>query len=116
MKGIRLIKNKLLMTFLLSITALSYSGTPLWTLTPLTATTLLVASNKTATIQYTVTNSSSRVHTLNMRSIKGIAQTITGSGVCGNPFILPPKSSCTLSLQVNGNQISAPINDRSDSL
>ena len=111
MKKIRLIKNKLIMTFLLSITALSYSGTPLWTLTPLTATTLLVASNNTETVQYTVTNTSRRVHTLSMQSIIGIAQTTTGSGVCGNPFILPPNASCTLSLQVNGSQISASIND-----
>jgi hypothetical protein len=111
MKGIRLIKNNILMVFLLTITTLSYAGAPVWTVTPLTATTISVPSNDTATVQYTVTNQSSRVHTLSMRSIQGITQTTTGLGICGNPFILTPKASCTLSLQVNGSQLTSSIND-----
>lgn len=99
------------MVFLLTISTLSYAGTPLWTFTPLTATTLSVPSNDTATVQYTITNQSSGVHTLSMQSIQGITQTTTGLGICGNPFILTGKASCTLSLQVNGSQLSSPIND-----
>ncbi len=99
------------MVFLLTIATLSYAGAPVWTFTPLTATTLSVPSNDTATVQYTVTNQSSRVHTLSMQSIQGITQITTGLGICGNPFILTAKASCTLSLQVNGSQLTAPIND-----
>jgi hypothetical protein len=87
------------------------AGSPLWTLTPLTATRLSVPSNDTATVQYTVTNQSSRIHTLSMQSIQGITQLTTGPGVCGNPFILRGKASCTLSLQVNGSQLTQPISD-----
>jgi hypothetical protein len=87
------------------------AGSPLWTFTPLTATTLSVPSNDTATVQYTVTNQSSRVHTLTMQPIQGITQLTTGLGVCGNPFILTGKASCTLSLQVNGSQLTFSIND-----
>lgn len=39
------------------------AGSPVWTFTPLTATTLSVPSDETATVQYTVTNQSSRTHT-----------------------------------------------------
>lgn len=111
MKKIQWIKNKILMFFLLTISTLSYAGTPLWTFTPLTATRLSIPSNDTATVQYTITNQSSRVHTLSMQSIQGITQTTTGLGICGNPFILTAKASCTLSLQVNGSQLTSPIND-----
>lgn len=87
------------------------AGAPLWTFTPLTATTLSVPTNSTATIQYLVTNQSSKTHTLSMQPINGITQITNGIGVCPNPFILTGKASCTLSLQVNGNQLTSPIND-----
>ena len=87
------------------------AGSPLWTFTPLTPTTLSVPSNDTDTVQYTVTNQSSRVHTLSMQSTQGITQLTTGLGVCGNPFILTGKASCTLSLQINGSQLTQPISD-----
>jgi hypothetical protein len=111
MKRIQLIKNHILMVLLLTITTLSYASAPAWTFTPLTATTISVPSNDTATVQYTVTNQSSRVHTLSMQSIQGITQITTGLGICGNPLILTAKASCTLSLQVNGSQLTSPIND-----
>lgn len=111
MKRIQWIKNNVLMVLLLTITTLSYAGSPVWTFTPLTATTLSVASNDTATVQYTVTNQSSRTHTLSMQSIAGITQLTTGLGICGNPFVLTARASCTLSLQVNGSQLTSPIND-----
>ena len=87
------------------------AGSPLWTLIPLTATTLSVPSNDTATVQYTVINQSTRVHTLSMQSIQGISQLTTGLGVCGNPFILTGKAFCTLSLQIDGSQLTQPISD-----
>lgn len=87
------------------------AGRPLWTLTPLTATTLSVPSNDTATVQYQITNQSTRTHTLSMQSIRGITQVTSGLGVCGNPFILTGHTSCTLFLQVNGSQLTQPISD-----
>lgn len=86
------------------------AGTPVWTFTPLTPTTISIPGNGTAIVQYTVTNQSARSHTLAMNSIQGITQITAGSGVCGNPFTLPSKgSSCTLSLQVNGSQIAQSV-------
>ena len=111
MKGIKSIKNNVMMGLLFLITTISYAGMPLWTFTPLTATTISVPSNDTATVQYTVTNQSSKVHTLTVQSMQGVTQTTTGLGICGNPFILTAKASCTLSLQVNGSQLTTPIND-----
>lgn len=46
-----------------------------------------------------------------MQSIQGITQLTTGLGICSNPFILRGKASCTLSLQVNGSQLTQPISD-----
>ena len=85
------------------------AGTPLWTLEPLTATTIAVPANGTAIVQYRVTNQSSKPHTLSMQPIRGIAQITTGLNVCGNPFVLRGKNSCVLSLQINGSQLNAPI-------
>ncbi|MFC3908271.1 beta-propeller fold lactonase family protein [Legionella dresdenensis] len=79
---------------------------PLWTFTPLTATTISVAANATAIIQYRVTNQSHRSHTLMMSPIQGITQITSGVGICGEAFTLAEKgSSCILSLQVNGAQL-----------
>ncbi len=82
---------------------------PLLSLVPITPTTITVPSNATATIQYTVTNNS-RAHTLMMVPIAGISQTITGAGICTNPFTLTGGASCTLSLQVNGSDVTTTIN------
>lgn len=87
------------------------AGSPLWTFTPLTATNVSVTSNETATVQYQVTNQSTKIHTLTMTSIPGITQITTGLGICGNPFILTGKASCTLSLLVNGSQLTQPVSN-----
>lgn len=87
------------------------AGAPLWTFTPFTATTLSVPSNSTATVQYQVTNQSSKPHTLIMQPIQAITQTTTGLGICGNPFVLQGKGSCVLSFQIDGSQLTSPISD-----
>jgi hypothetical protein len=102
----------LLSSILLSLSALLHAGIPVWTFTPLTATSISVPANSTATIQYQVTNQSAKSHSLVMKPITGITQTITGAGICSNPFTLAFKgSSCTLSLQVNGSQLTHSITD-----
>ncbi len=80
------------------------AGSPLWTFTPLTATTLSIPSNGTATIQYQITNQSRSTHTLTMNPITGVTQNI-GGGYCGNPFTLAYQQSCVLNLTVNGSAI-----------
>ncbi len=89
-----------------------YAGSPLWTLTPLTATSIAVASNETATVSYRVTNQSSRPHTLVMQPIKGVSQltaTLVGNA-CSNPFVLAGHQSCELNLEIHGNELMANIN------
>lgn len=87
------------------------AGLPLWTFTPLTATTLSVPLDSTAIVQYQVTNQSNRTHTLSMQAIPAITQLTAGLGTCGNPFVLAGKASCVLSLQVNGSALTQPISD-----
>ena len=87
------------------------ASAPLWTFTPLTATNLSIPANGTATVQYIVTNQSTKIHTISLQAIAGITQLTTGLGVCGNPFTLRGKASCTLSLQVNGSQLTSSLHD-----
>ncbi len=102
----------LLSSILLSLSALLYAGSPVWTLTPLTATSISVPANSTETVQYLVTNQSGKSHSLVMTPITGITQATTGAGICSNPFTLPSRgSSCTLSLQVNGSLLTHSITD-----
>lgn len=102
----------LLGSILFSLSATLHADSPVWTFTPLTVTSISVPANSTTTIQYLVTNQSGKSHILVMTPITGITQTSTGSGICSNPFILPSKgSSCTLSLQVNGSQLTHSITD-----
>ena len=93
---------------LLSLSGLLHAGSPVWTFTPLTNTTVTVASSETATIQYTVTNQSMRSHTLEMTRIPGISQTTT-AGNCGNPFTLGYQESCTLTLVVTGSALQGNV-------
>ena len=107
MKRIGFIKQGLFALVFFQVITLSHAGAPLWTFTPLTETTISVPANSTATVQYQVTNQSSRAHTLAMSSITGVSQLTTGVGVCGNPFTLSGHGSCTLSLQIDGSQVAS---------
>ena len=106
-------KIRRIITLVIGISSLfiihAEAGKPLWTFTPLTATTFTLPSNSTATVQYTITNQSSLSHTLVMNSIHGITQLTSGVGVCAKTFTLQGKASCTLSLQVDGAQISEGV-------
>ncbi|AWN73917.1 beta-propeller fold lactonase family protein [Legionella anisa] len=95
-------------TWMMFAMALAYAGTPLWTLTPLTATKITVPTNGVATVKYLVTNQSKRSHTLIMTAIPGITQ-VTKTGNCPNPFILGYQQSCILNLTVNGSAITRNI-------
>ena len=76
-------------------------GSPIWTFTALTPTTLTVPVDATATVRYEVTNRSNRSHMLTLMPIPGVAQT-TGAGLCAQPIPLPPLGSCVLELLITG--------------
>ena len=102
----------LLSPLIFSLSALLHAGIPVWRFTPLTPTSIFLPANSTATIQYQVTNESRKSHSLVMTPITGITQETTGAGICSNPFRLASRgSSCTLSLQVNGHQLTHAIKD-----
>jgi len=88
--------------------ALVHAGTPLWTFTPLTQTTITVAANDTATVSYQITNQSRKTHTLAMKAIPGVTQIAT-PGNCPTPFVLGYQQSCTLNLSINGSALSGNV-------
>lgn len=107
MKRIKFIGK--LMVVSLFLLGISYaSSSPLWTIVPTTSTS--VSSTGTATIQYTVTNQSSRTHALTMNSVPGVSVVTGGAGACNNITntttgqSLSGHASCTLTLQVIGSQ------------
>jgi hypothetical protein len=87
----------------LSISTASFAGSPLWTFTPTTATSVIFPVNLTSSIVYTVANQSSRSHQLVIKPIPGVTQV----GSC----ILAPKGqsgdTCTLNLSVIGSPLPA---------
>ena len=93
---------------LLSTSHIVFASSPVWTFSPLTATSISVPANGTGTIQYTVTNRSKKTHTLAVNPINGISQD-TSSNFCKNPFSLGYNKSCTLKLVVTGSQLSGNI-------
>jgi len=107
-------KNKFLarlLYFIFSLFTMVFAhatSAPLFTFLPLTPTTIKVTNDNTETVQYVLTNMSSKTHTLMMVPIEGITQ-ITSAGYCLSPFILASKQSCILNLQVNGSEIPSYI-------
>lgn len=89
----------------------AFAGTPLWTFTPLTPTTVAVPANGSALVQYRVTNQSAKPHSLNLQPLRGVSQVVTGAQVCANPVVLRGRESCILTLKINGRQINTPITD-----
>jgi hypothetical protein len=93
------------------LTTSTNAGVPVWTFSPLTATTISISNNSSAIVQYQVTNQSSKQHTLALQAMTGITQLTTGLGVCGNSFVLGGHASCILSLQIDGSLLTQPISD-----
>ncbi|MEI6093914.1 MAG: hypothetical protein WCR08_00385 [Gammaproteobacteria bacterium] len=79
--------TSLLSPLIFSLSGPLHAGSPVWTFSPLTATTISVSTTDTATVQYQVTNQSRKTHVLEMRGITGISQNTT-FGHCANPFTL----------------------------
>ena len=108
MNGRKFINKIMIGLWLTCVMALVHAGTPLWTFTPLTQTTITVAASDTATVRYQVTNQSRKTHTLAMKAIPGVTQ-ITTSGNCPNPFVLGYQQSCILNLSINGSALKGNI-------
>lgn len=86
-----------------------FAGSPLWIFAPLTATTVSVSSNSTVTVQYEITNLSRRTLALKLQPRAAITQLTIGMGLCSDPFVLASNSSCTLSLEIDGSELSQSI-------
>ncbi|ARB93264.1 fibronectin type III domain-containing protein [Legionella longbeachae] len=81
------------------VMAMAHAGNPVWTFAPVAGfpPTVTVDKMGSATVKYTVTNQSSRKHTLVMLPQRGISQV--------QPCQLAPKGTCTLTLIVNGSLV-----------
>jgi hypothetical protein len=108
MKLLRLLTGIGLSAFVFCNLTLAHAATPLWTFTPLTATSITLALNGSAIIQYKITNQSHKPHTLQFVPIQGVSQ-ITGSGNCATSFTLGQQQSCILNLQVTANLLSSNV-------
>lgn len=119
-------RNNSLLFFLASLFMLSSTvlhaadvAQPKFNIVPVagTVTTLLLPTNFSETVNYTVTNLTNTTRTLTMVPIQGVRQitvtlapernakhTFTGN-LCPNPFTLASQQSCTLSLSINGSQV-----------
>ena len=82
----------------------AHAGMPVWTFAPVAGypPAVSVSTTGSATVQYSVTNQSSKSHTLQMKPIQGV--TSTG---CGSP--LGYLQSCTLSLNVRGSALAGSV-------
>ncbi|VEG91312.1 DUF1566 domain-containing protein [Legionella spiritensis] len=94
--------NKALYGFLpILMISTAQASSPLWTFTPLTATTQSILTNGTAVVQYQVDNQSAKAKRLTMLPLQGVD--------AGSDCVLAPRgqagSSCLLTLTINGSTI-----------
>ncbi len=78
-----------------------YAAGPMWTFTPQTATSVEVLRGATGTVQYTVTNQSSRARSLVLLPTTGLSQ----AAACNLAPKGSPGSDCTLTININGNDL-----------
>jgi hypothetical protein len=105
----RFLINKLITGILLFFSMASvWASAPLWTLTPLTQTSITVPVSGTATVTYQVTNQSRKTHTLTMTAIPGVEQ-VTTPGNCSSRFTLAYRQSCNLSLSITGSMLQGNV-------
>ncbi len=84
------------------------AGQPLITFTPIgTTNNVTVYTDTSAKVRYTVTNQSSKRHTLTSAALpQGVTQVTSGQGVCKANFSLLGGQSCTLVYTINGGVLS----------
>lgn len=85
----------------MSVSTTIFAGQPVWTFTPTTATSVVFPINLSSSILYTVSNQSSRPHTLVIKPLQGVTQVA--------PCQLAPKGQendhCTLNLLIRGSDL-----------
>lgn len=102
-------KNKSILFLIASMFMLNssvlHAAQPKFSIVPVsgTVTSWLLPTNFTETVSYVVTNQTSVTRTLTMVPIQGVTQS---GGTCSNPFTLASQQSCTLTLVINGSQVS----------
>ena len=102
MKRTNLIGRLMAVFALFLLSSVVYAGKPVWAFTPLSATSITVPANGTATIQYQVRNQSpTNPHRLVMMPLSGVSQ----DGPCTVSPKGQPGDSCTLTLTVTGNKV-----------
>ena len=90
------------------LTMTSWAQIPVIGFQPLTPTSLTLADNAEANVQYRLTNLSVQARTLTMTPIAGIA-VLAGAGLCTQPVTLAPQASCVLSLRLIGSQMGSGV-------
>lgn len=106
MRRISFFKKYLISNLFFIFCITSYAGPIPWTVVANSKSIFSMASYDTVSIQYTVTNQTNKAKHLIMTPISGVQQITSGSGACGSIISLPNKgSSCTLYLQVIGDQV-----------
>lgn len=94
--------SRFILIILMVLTSITVkAGIPLWTFQPLTATTLTVPADGSATVQYQVANHSSKLVNLIMQPISGI----TASGCTP----VARNQTCVLTLQIDGANLPASV-------
>ncbi|MBX3724500.1 MAG: hypothetical protein KF823_01105 [Xanthomonadales bacterium] len=86
----------------LLIAASALSAQPLITFQPLTPTTVAVPVNSTASVAYSVQNTTQIARLLVMAPIQGIQQIAIGAGRCAPDVPVPGNGSCVLELVLLG--------------
>lgn len=74
-----------------------HAGTPVWTYSAPNPANVTVSANGTATVQYTVTNQSSKPKNLKLKAIAGLS--------ASSCYLAGKGSTCMLTVTVNGSQI-----------
>lgn len=93
----------------LFLSSIGAAGSPLWTFTPTTPTTVTMPKNNSVQVIYSIKNETQRQHVLEMTPIPGITQQVS-FGTCAKVFTLNPGQSCNLELLINGDAVLGNIN------
>lgn len=77
--------------FFVVFSALASAGSPLWVISPLTATNITVPENGSGTVQYTVANQSAKPHHLAMLPVPGVTSASPCQLSPGEPPEIPAR-------------------------
>lgn len=108
MRNNTMVSGWLCFFIVLFYSSLTYSGSPVFTFTPLMPTSVGISSQGFASVQYRVENQSYKTHQLALVPVSGIQQ-LTGQGNCNSSFVLHYKEQCILTLRISGKNLQGHI-------